>query len=155
MLLTFLFSWILVSKDSTPPITGKKPLDFLHNKSEFTWFDKGFESYTPKKETVEALKKVNWKDVKVKVFGGTWCEDTQNLLPKFIKMCKASAIPESSIELYYLDRKKQSPEGDEKPYNIERIPTFIILINGIEKGRVVESVSQSIEEDVLKIIQAK
>ena len=50
-----------------------------------------------------------------------------------------------------MDRDKKSGEGIEKQYKIERVPTFIVLKNGVEVGRVVESVENSIEADLAAI----
>ena len=39
-------------------------------------------------------------------FGGTWCEDTHFILPKFYKVQEASGFPESRITVFAVDRKK-------------------------------------------------
>jgi thiol-disulfide isomerase/thioredoxin len=72
------------------------------------------------------------------VFGGTWCEDTQNLLPKFYQLVNASGYPQSKISLIAVDRKKQTINDLSKIYNISNVPTFIVLKDGKEVGRVVE-----------------
>ena len=82
-----------------------------------------------------------------------WCSDTQNLLPKFFKTIDAAGIPRTQVKLYMVDEQKNSPDKQEKQYAVVSVPTFIILENGQEKGRVVESVQQSIEADLLKLLE--
>ena len=77
-------------------------------------------------------------DFKIVVFGGTWCEDTQNLLPKFYKLVDQSGYPESSITLVAVDRAKTTLDNLHVTYNITNVPTFIVLKAGKEVGRVVE-----------------
>lgn len=56
------------------------------------------------------------------------------------------------ITLVLVDRSKKSGKGIEAPYNIEYVPTFIVLRNQKEIGRIVESVSKSMEADLLEIL---
>jgi hypothetical protein len=37
--------------------------------------------------------------------------------------------------------------------NIERVPTFIIMNEGIEIGRIIETPEETLEADLLKILQ--
>ena len=50
----------------------------------------------------------------------------------------ASGYPESRISLIAVDRKKQTIHNLNKQYNITNVPTFIVLKDGKEVGRVVE-----------------
>ena len=72
------------------------------------------------------------------IFGGTWCEDTQNLLPRFYKLIEASGYPEKKILLLGVDRKKYTIDSLNVKYKITNVPTFIIMHKGKEFGRVVE-----------------
>jgi thiol-disulfide isomerase/thioredoxin len=73
------------------------------------------------------------------VFGGTWCEDTQALLPQFYKLVRNSGFPETRITLYAVDRQKTTTNNTQNLYNVTHVPTFIVLNNGnVEVGRVVE-----------------
>ncbi len=72
------------------------------------------------------------------VFGGTWCHDSQNLLPVFYRLIDKSGFPDSKITLIGLDRDKTAPDNLTKTYNVTNVPTFIVMHNGKEIGRVVE-----------------
>src|SRR5688572_29759866 len=39
----------------------------------------------------------------VVIFGGTWCEDTQNLLPVFYRLADKAGLPDSSITFIGVD----------------------------------------------------
>lgn len=152
MILSFFVSLLIVSHDSTPVITGKKDLLFLMNKTDYAWFEKGYNEYQPDAEAINLINKIDWSKVNITVFGGSWCDDTQNLLPKFARVCDLGKIPYNKIELYFVDRKKQCPEMKEDGFKPEKVPTFIISREGKEIGRIVESVTGSIESDLLKIL---
>ena len=104
----------------------------------FKWFPSNFKVALANVNATEVFKK-NKNKFKVIVFGGTWCEDTQNLLPLFYKLVEKSKYPQRKITLVGVDRNKQSGDGLSDKYKITNVPTFIVLKNdGTEAGRVVE-----------------
>jgi thiol-disulfide isomerase/thioredoxin len=90
------------------------------------------------------------------VFGGTWCEDTQNLLPMFYKLINQSNYPEKRITLVGVDRQKQSGNDLSAKYNIKNVPAFIVLKNdGTEVGRVVEyGKGEGIDNELAEIVNS-
>ena len=81
----------------------------------------------------------NKEKFSVLVFGGTWCHDTQNILPAFYKLADKSNYPPNKIYLIGVDRAKTTIQQLHTKYKITNVPTFIILNNaGKEIGRVVE-----------------
>ena len=52
--------------------------------------------------------------------------------------CDKSGYPENKITLVAVDRAKTGPDNLHKTYNITNVPTFIVLKDGKEVGRVVE-----------------
>lgn len=130
---------------------GTHSREILNDTNACPWYGEGYADYRPNAETVKQLSAKLTPEYKILVFGGTWCGDTQYLLPKFYKVMDA-VQPHPAVTLVLVDRDKKSGEGIEKNYAIERVPTFIVLYNGVEKGRVVESVANTIEDDLLAII---
>jgi hypothetical protein len=61
----------------------------------------------------------------------------------------------TKIETIGLDRNKKSPENLEKGMNIHHVPTFILYQNGKEVNRIIETPIETIEKDLIAIIQAK
>jgi thiol-disulfide isomerase/thioredoxin len=138
-----------VKKDKS--LKGTQNREVLNDEKAYPWYNTGYEAYTPNKEAVAQLDKAFTAEHKLLVFGGTWCSDTQNLLPKFYKAMDAmQQSPE--IQLVMVDMKKESGENIEKGYSIEYVPTFIVLKNDKEIGRVVETVKESIEADLASIL---
>lgn len=109
----------------------------IANDTAFGWFTENSKYGQPDLTAVNAFKSER-KKFKMVVFGGTWCEDTQNLLPKFYQLVDASGYPESSITLIAVDRKKQTINNLHTLYKITNVPTFIVMKDGKEIGRVVE-----------------
>ena len=72
------------------------------------------------------------------VFGGTWCHDTQNLLPVLYRLIDKSGYPEKKVTVVMVDRKKQALNDLPQQDNIKNSPTFIVLHDGKEVGRIIE-----------------
>jgi thiol-disulfide isomerase/thioredoxin len=127
-------------------------IDKVEASKEFSWFRDGYASYEPDKLTLDSMVSLP-SNYKILVFGGTWCSDTRDLLPKLYKCSDQVNVSRADISVYLLDEKKTSPEGLEKKYNVTNVPTFIVLKDGKEKGRITESVNRSIEKDLLTIMR--
>ncbi len=130
-------------------LTGKT--DIKEVDSNFPWFSEGYYLYQP---DTTIIKKLSDKGIKLSfiVFGGTWCGDTKRELPRFYKITDQANIKKEKITLYFLNHDKKSPEKLEKKYKIHSIPTFIIFDNGKEVGRIVESPQNTLEKDLLEVI---
>jgi thiol-disulfide isomerase/thioredoxin len=116
----------------------------------FPWFKNAYRDYNPRIRSTDSLSL--FKDhISIVVFGGSWCGDTKDLLPKFYKTVENAKIPPDRITLIGVDRHKHSRDGRSRKYRIKRVPTFILFYDGKEIGRIVESVNQSIEADMLNI----
>lgn len=138
---------------TAPLLVGPTNVELLTQEATCTWFNPTYTSYKPDAATIAELKKAFPAEASFLVFGGMWCSDTQNLLPKFFKTLEAAGIPKKLVTLYMVDEQKNSPDKLEKKHGVNNVPTFIVLQHGVEKGRIVESVQQSIEADLLKILQ--
>jgi thiol-disulfide isomerase/thioredoxin len=127
-------------------------IDKVESSKDFGWFRDGYATYEPDKIVLDSMVSLP-SSYKILVFGGTWCSDTRDLLPKLFKCSDQVNVSRTDISVYLLDEKKTSPEGLEKKYNITNVPTFIVMKDGQEKGRITESVTYSIEKDLLKIMR--
>jgi thiol-disulfide isomerase/thioredoxin len=134
-----------------PLLIGRTSFRTLMVRPYFDWFRLGYDPYTPNVSAVELIRQKS-AGINILVFGGTWCEDTRNLLPLFVKVTDLAGISRNRITLYFTDRDKHTPEGLENQYGVNRVPTFIILKNGVELGRITETVSQSVEADLADIL---
>ena len=118
-----------------------------------SWFNPRYAEYDINKDVVMQLKPL-LEDVDVTIFMGTWCGDSKRETPRFYKILDAAGKTQD-IELITVDRSKTTPEGLEEGKNIKRVPTLIFSKNGTELGRIVEYPIESLEQDMLKILQGK
>ena len=83
---------------------------------------------------------------------GTWCSDSRENVPAFFKLMDHIKFRKRNIQLIGLDVDKKNPNQDEIKYNIINVPTFIFFKDGKEINRIVELTIESIEKDILKIL---
>lgn len=111
--------------------------DMLESDTAFRWFRQNQAGYTPDAGTVAVLK-ARGPQLQFMVFGGTWCEDTQALLPKFYLLLDAAAITNDQVSVIMVDRHKKAIGHLPEDMHLVSTPTFIVLKGGKEVGRVVE-----------------
>ena len=129
-------------------IIGNLPANFIEQDWASLW-QKNEKEYIPNSGVLESLKKTNLKDIHIEIVLGTWCEDSEKLVPQFIHLNNELKIPVTFIGV---DKEKKCPLADCSNWNIQNVPTFIIQRNGKEIGRIIEQVKQSIEADLFDII---
>jgi len=107
------------------------------NDTSCHWYPESQQIYSPKENMIEAMAAAKGK-YQFLIFGGSWCEDTHFVLPKFFMLQEKSGIPDGDICLIGVDRNKQSPGNLSRVFDIQNVPTIIVLKDGKEAGRVVE-----------------
>jgi thiol-disulfide isomerase/thioredoxin len=146
----------ILDKDASRMAVGLISSRVLLKYPAFKWFKEGMDKYSPNDSDVNKLKsRLKNNKLSFIVFGGTWCDDTRELLPEFYKTMKLAEVNENRITLYALDRDKACGIAIPKEYNITNVPTFIIIEDGKEIGRIVESVDISLERDLSGILALK
>jgi hypothetical protein len=132
------------------PLKAQKLQGLIDEKSldDFSWFSKSYESYSPDLAEVEKLKQE--ANIKILVFGGEWCPDTRNLLPKFYKTTDLAGINRDSISLYFLNHKLKAKGSPTQKYHISSVPTFIVFRNDKEIGRFSDKSDGRVEENLVK-----
>ncbi len=129
---------------------GKFTLNNIYTEPEFDWMRKGVLVYQPNSTVIGDVKR-NTANYKMIVFMGTWCDDSQNMIPKLYKVLQQADIPLENIEIYGVDRAKTTGLSIEKTYNVTLVPTIILFDNDKEIGRITESVQLSVEWDLANI----
>lgn len=124
-------------------------IDFqeIINEPEFGWFQSGVETYIPHAETIDRLRD-RLPRYNLVIILGTWCEDSQNLIPKLYKILQQAAYPIEQVKVIGVDRNKEGKNGEHKEYHAERVPSIIVFRENTEIGRIIESVKESIEKDL-------
>jgi len=129
-----------VSKD---PNNGQKTLkgilsrELLASDTAFTWMHSNISWYKPNTECVTNL--TAQKDsIQLLVFIGTWCEDSQIILPQLFKMLDQIKFPADHLTIIGIDRKKQTLGSLCDALGVTKAPTIMVMKNGKELGRVEE-----------------
>ncbi|HEY6901414.1 MAG TPA: thioredoxin family protein [Puia sp.] len=136
-------------------LKGVVTRDMLENDTAFRWFHQNQAGYTPNVQTVSVLK-ARGPQVQFMVFGGTWCEDTQALLPKFYMLLDAASIGSDQVSVIMVDRHKKAIGHLPEDMHLVSTPTFIILKGGKEVGRVVEyGKNRQWEQEIAGIVSTK
>ncbi len=109
----------------------------IQNDSTYKWYNSSANGYKSDTATLSAFERMKNK-VQFVVFGGTWCEDTQFILPKFFKLQEMSGVADNAITFFAVNRAKKSLGSITEAFNIINVPTIIVMKEGKEIGRVVE-----------------
>lgn len=136
-------------------LLGKFEKEDLQQKPFSTWFESGYETYTPEAEAVKTIQE-NIDDYEIKVFMGTWCGDSKREVPKLIKLLDEVNYDYNKVELVAVDRNKTTPSKVEEELEILYVPTIIFYKDGEEINRFVEyPQGDSFEEDIARIVSGK
>lgn len=158
LLLIFLLSCTLFKKTQDTPSTdlmGKITIQSIQESIHKDWFNKESGTYLVDTETLADFNNnpERIEALSIKIFMGTWCEDSQREVPRFYNILNFLNV--TKYEIIGLDEDKKSPQKFEKGMNIHHVPTFIIYQNGVEVNRIIESPIKSLEKDLIDIIQVK
>ena len=160
LILTFLFSCnIQKNKTIIDDRTNNEILIGQCNRKAFDkdafkkWFTDEYENYNTDDVIINKLKKfTKLNDTEILIIFSTWCHDSRRELPRFYKIADEVGYSKFNLRLVAVDTKKSSRNKSLEGIEFTRIPTFIFYNNGIEIGRIVESVKVSLESDILEII---
>jgi thiol-disulfide isomerase/thioredoxin len=143
------------SKDEETGATifkGPVTMADLQDEPTFTWLKKGDSTYQPDSTAIKYLKK-ELPAYTIVVLMGTWCDDSQYLIPKLGKTLTLAKFPMKQYVMYGVDRAKETGGIESQMYKVKRVPTIILYKDQREVGRIVESVTRNIETDIAQIIQ--
>lgn len=141
-------------KDSSGDLVGFANKESFLEEPFNEWFSPHYTSYETDKEVIAKLTPL-LKEVTIKTFMGTWCEDSQDQIPVFYKILDEADFDYNKLELITVNRSKSTPDNLQEGFNIERVPTFIVYKNDKEIGRFVEYPRESVEADLLKIVSGQ
>lgn len=148
----------VITENGRQFLIGPINLKGLQGDAYKNWYEASYNNYQTDNTLVEMIQK-KIKGYQIKLFLGTWCGDSKREVPRVIKILEQAEFPTENIELIALDRRKgfykKSPSGEEKGWNIIKIPTVIFIKNGKEVNRITESPIESLEEDMLAILSGE
>lgn len=145
----------VIDPDGKPKLLGVINKEGLQKDTYKAWFDTNHDHYIVNDKLVETFSE-SLKDYTIKVFLGTWCGDSKKEVPRFYKVLETANYNLDNLEVVALDNQKehykQGPNGEEKGYDIHRVPTFIFYKDGKEINRIVEHPIETLERDIEKIV---
>jgi len=100
----------------------------------------------------EALSKINFTGISIKVVLGNWCEDSQREVPRLIKILETAPLKNVPVTYYLVDREKFCPDPEVQKLEAKYVPAIIFYRNGKEIGRIVETPEGSLEVNMGKIL---
>ncbi len=118
------------------------------------WFSSGFNEYLLNENSIKQIG-ILVEEVSIRIVLGTWCSDSRREVPRFFKILNAIHFPSERLEIIGVNRKKVAPEVGIMEGYVDYVPTFIIFLNDIEIGRIIEKPSKTLEEDLLEILTNK
>lgn len=130
-------NYTIVPDDRAKVLKGYINRSVIENDTSFAWFRENMKWGQADAAAIQSFS-ANKDKFTMLVFGGTWCGDTKNLWPVFYRLVDKSGYPENQITLVAVDRAKTTIDDLQKKWNITNVPTFIVLHEGKEVGRVVE-----------------
>ena len=143
-----------VTTDGTHKILkGLISRDMLEKDTAFSWFRQNRLAYTPD-ITTAAYIRAKASQVQFLVFTGTWCAEAQYILPRFCSLLDAAAIRPDQVTLIGVDPEKKTVHHLTDDLHISVIPTFIVLKNGHEMGRIAPTAKEyPWEKELIRILR--
>ncbi len=115
-------------------------------------FRRYYQSYQVDIDTVAPLRQLSMPTDIVAIIA-VWCPDCHREMPRFIRIIDEIDNPNINVTYIAVDRNKKDEEGLAAQHEFSRIPTFIVMQNGLEIGRIVECPTKSLEQDLVEIIK--
>lgn len=108
-----------------------------------------YDNFTISEKDISLVKQ--WPDtIRIEVFFGTWCHDSQREVPRLLKLLNHNST--ILVDLIGLDYQKTEPQGLTVSKDIKYTPTIIIYKNNKEVGRIIERPNLSLVADMTDII---
>ena len=133
---------------------GEFSRDQLENSTHNNWFLENYNAHPLNKALVSQIDSL-FDDIKVTIYMGTWCEDSQREVPGFYKIIDALEANDQVRPIVGLNEDKVSHDGSAEQAGVTNVPTFVLSKDGQEINRIVEFPIISLEQDILDILQDK
>ena len=108
-------------------------------------------AYQPKSDIIDRLRSLG-REVRIEIYLGTWCSDSKAHVSEFFKVLEIADTPLIQATCVGIPEAKDKRAPYYAGRDIERLPTFIVFIDGREMGRIVETPERSVEEDLVRIL---
>ncbi|MBT8382284.1 MAG: thioredoxin family protein [Ignavibacteria bacterium] len=161
LILLFIFSLLNFAQDYNTIITddesekamliGYCTREAFNDTNFFDWWNEEYDIYEVDAETTEEIKP-GFEELEIKLVIGTWCSDSRREVPRFYKILDEMEYPSENVNLISVNREKVGLADEVDGMEIHFVPTFIFYRNDEEIGRIVEMPYESLEKDMLDIV---
>ena len=127
---------VLKDNDGGKILKGIISRDILARDTSFKWYAQNQKPYAGGDDAVTFGKHKD--SIQLVIFLGTWCEDSQVIIPKLFPFFDAAGFSNDRVTLIGVDRNKKSISHIADAFNVINVPTVIVMKEGRELGRVVE-----------------
>lgn len=110
--------------------------------------------YMPDLDSIAKLQSHN-SPINIEVYLGTWCPDSVEHVSSFFKIMEMADNSLLLVTYTGIPQDKQAREVYIKGKDIQKVPTFIVIANGQEIGRIIEHPKKSVEEDLADILMSR
>lgn len=111
-----------------------------------------YDAYAPEAAAVASLRS-KVPGLRADVYFGSWCDDSKNNVPLFLKIIDSIDEPEFKVSFHTVEKK---PTTGQKYFVedvlVEKVPTFIFYRNDVEIGRIIENPKESMLQDMMQIL---
>ena len=144
--------------DKRPILVGSLTRANLKTAPFAEWFESQYAKYEPNPADIDKLREPI-KGLAIEAYFGTWCGDSRRQIPRLMKVLDAAGFDEKRLAMVGLsDRSmefKQAPGRPERKRLVHRTPTVVLLRDGVEIGRIVETPATTLEADLLAMIEGR
>lgn len=117
--------------------------------ADYAEFAEEYRLYTPQPTELQQMQALS--GTRIVVLFGSWCHDSEREVPRLLKLIEGSGVKLESLQLHAVDRSKQHPANLHTQFALRYTPTFIVLRDGNELGRIIEKPQQSLAADLAAI----
>jgi hypothetical protein len=108
-------------------------------------------AYQPEPEALDKLRALG-REVRIEVYFGSWCSDSETNLSAFFKVLDLVDSPLLRTAYVGIPEAKDERAPYYQGRDVTRLPTFVVIVDGREAGRIVETPERSVEEDLVRIL---
>jgi thiol-disulfide isomerase/thioredoxin len=135
--------------EPAPPLVGF--IDRTELEARHPAYARHTRTYVPD-STMVAILAAQTQPLQILAFFGSWCSTCKHLLPALLATLDAAHNPAISLICIGVDEDLKQPEEEIAAYEIDATPTFIVLAEGVELGRIEDEPRTSVEADLGNIL---
>ena len=118
--------------------------------SDSAWYVENYSIDYPAPDKIELIKKYS-KGVSVEVYFGSWCSDSYTWVPAFLNIADNTSF-KKDVTIVGLPKAIPKRSAYALGKNILKVPTFVFIREGKEIGRIIESPTETLSVDIIKIL---